>query len=45
MVKWHGLFGNGCISIEDDERCGHSSSLRQTFATEVHKMLDADIDD
>ena len=45
MIKWHGPLRNSGTSIEDDERCGRSSSLRPTFETKLQEMLDVDIDD
>ena len=45
MVKWHRQLRNWITSIEDDERCRRSSSLRPTFETKVQEMLDVDIDD
>lgn len=39
MFKWHGRFKDGRQSIEDDERCGRSPSVRSTMVRKVKDMI------
>lgn len=39
VFKWHNRFRNGRESINDDERCGRSPTVRKSLAEKVKEMI------
>ena len=42
VFKWHKRFREGRDSIEDDERCGRSASVRPTMVQQVRNLINED---